>query len=330
MDVLLLYYTLAAAWKYGDTFGVGLSLQWVDAPQVNFDMVVDGTVSPRNVNPVESQFDIRSRFSGADHVGFTCILGMWYRPMDFLEFALAGRLVPVNVEAEGTLQVDAVTLNLEDIALTRNGERANDVTFSLNLPPKIRAGVRYIHRAQGRELFDIELGLHYEMWSMMERYELKANLVADVMGQLVELDTINIEKNWKDTFSVRLGSDYHLIDQVLTLRAGLFFETAGVDPAYAYLDAMSFTRWSPSLGLTFRMAGFDVSAAYAYVIQDVTVVSEDEAKIYQQVPGSPCQEPYSDPDRCHEKYLGQPSAVANAGTYIANYHLFNLGVSYRF
>ena len=43
-------------------------------------------------------------------------------------------------------------------------------------------------------------------------------------------------------------------------------------------------------------------------------MSEDEGKIYQQMPGSSCEEPYTDPQYCNENYLGQPAASIPAGS----------------
>ncbi|MFA6033408.1 MAG: outer membrane protein transport protein, partial [Myxococcota bacterium] len=44
-DVILLYYTASAAWKYRDVFGIGLSLQLAHVPSMSFEMVVDGNIS---------------------------------------------------------------------------------------------------------------------------------------------------------------------------------------------------------------------------------------------------------------------------------------------
>jgi len=331
MTTLILYYTLSAAWKYGDLFGVGLSLQWVDVPQLDFEMVVDGVVAPRNVSPDQSQFDINTRIEGSDRFGLTAIVGAWLQPHPAVDIGVAGRVLPVKVETASELHLRPDFLELDrPISLTRDGEPANDVSFSMVLPPKLRGGIRYAHRCGGQEMFDVELGVHYEMWSMVERFTIDADITSEVMGQVLYLDTVEMEKRWKDTWSVRLGGDYHVVPDLLTVRGGFWYETPAVDDAYAYLDALSFERWGPSAGLTLSLWGFEASAAYSYIFQEVVVVSEDDAAIFQQVPGSPCPAPYTDPALCHAEYLGKPSAPANAGTYRASYHVLNLSLSYGF
>ena len=59
-------------------------------------------------------------------------------------------------------------------------------------------------------------------------------------------------------------------------------------------------------------------------------VNEDGARVYQEVPGSQCPAPYTDPDLCHPAFLGQPSPAVNAGTYRANSNVLSLDLLYRF
>jgi len=331
MEVTILYYTAAAAWKYNDLFGLGLSLQWVDVPTLNFEMVTDGNVAPKLVNPVQSDFEINTRVEAADRIGFTAIVGAWLKPIPQLEVAVAGRVIPVPVEAEGTLALRALYLNLPDgIRTTRNGEPADDVTFKMLLPPKLRAGVRYSHKDGKREVFDIELGVHYELWSLIDKYEMEMNIRSEVAGQIIDIGTIDIDKKWHDTIAVRLGGDYNVVPDWLTLRAGFFYETGAEPKGYAYLDVMSLERISPSAGFTLAHWGFELSAAYTYVWQKPMVVTEEESRVYQQMPAGQCKAPYTNPNLCHPEYIGKPAAPANAGTYISDYHIITFALSYGF
>lgn len=328
-EVVILYYTLAVAWKHRDDFAVGASLQWVDVPTMKFSLVVDGNSSPRLVNPVSSRFDMESRFAGSDRVGFTTILGLWYRPFPRLEFAFSGRIVPVPIRASGRLAVNPLALNLsKPPVLTRGGNPDDAVTFSFTLPIRLRAGVRWAPL----DLFDLELDLGYESWSMVDAFVLDGEgLVAEVLGQKTPIGKIAIQRNWRDTWSVRLGGDLNLWPGRFAARAGMFYESAAVPDAYAYVDVMSFHRLGTAVGFTLAIVkGLDLSAAYTYVFQMPVVVTEEESRIYQQVPGSPCKSPYTDPDACSEHYYGKPSAHANAGTYLSRYHFLSVGLSYRF
>jgi long-chain fatty acid transport protein len=331
-QVEILYYTASVAWKYRDVFGIGASLQWVDLLSIRFDLVIDGNASPRLVKPAGGRFDVLSRMRGSDRVGFTSIVGVWYRPIRGLEFAAAARILPVWFHAASRLSVQPLNLKLDEPPeITRDGVPDNKVTFSFVIPPRLRVGARYVFERGDRELGDIELDLGYEAWSMLKQFTLDGEgLVTTVLGQRVPIGVIKVPRHWKDTWSARLGGDFHVVPDHLTLRAGFFYESAASDPAYTYIDLLAFHRFGPSAGFSFDWAGFDLSAAYTYVFQMPVVVSESESRQYQQAPGSPCKPPYTDPNMCNSHYFGMPAAPSNAGVYLSDYHLLSVGVQYRF
>ncbi len=331
-DVLILYYSASVAWKYNDVFGIGISLQWVDLLQMNFELAIDGNVTPRIVNPVSSRFDMISRISGTDHVGFSGILGMWYRPFDFLDIGLSARLIPVYLKADCTLQVDAIELDLTDpVKMSRNGVETNDVTFSMTLPPKLRLGLRYIYLEGETERFDIELDFGYEAWSLVDKYRMDGNnLLTEVLGQELYIDKIDISKNWKDTYSIRLGADFNAVPEWFTVRVGGFYESPSAPDENSYIDFFGSHRLGVSGGFSVMFFGADISASYTYVFQMPVTVTEEESQVFQQVPGSACVAPYDDEDLCAEQYLGKPAAPSNAGTYLADYHFISASVSYTF
>ena len=43
--------------------------------------------------------------TGSDPFTFNAILGAWFRPVPFLEFGLAGQVVPANIVTNSTLSV---------------------------------------------------------------------------------------------------------------------------------------------------------------------------------------------------------------------------------
>ncbi len=328
-DVIMLFYTASVAWKYKDLAGVGLSLQWVDVPRFNFSVVVDGNISPRHVYPDSSPFDMHVAIKGQDRIGFTGILGAWLRPVDGLELALAGRFLPIRIRTDSTLDVTADNLATDEpVKVLKNGVEDNRVAFEITFPTQLRGGVRWFLEKGGREIADVELDVQWEMWSQNESYRLDAGVMTELAGQQVKIDEVDIRREFMDTVSVRLGGDFQVIPGRLWLRAGGFYESPAVRPGYAYLDALSFHRLSPGAGLTVRILGADLSLAYNWVFQTPFVVTEEDSQIFQQVPGSLCQPPYTDKDVCEEHYLGKPSAPANAGTYLSSFHAFNAGLSF--
>ena len=331
-EVRILYYDVSVAWKLRDVFGVGLSLQWVDVSMIRMSLTVDGNVSPGLVFPDGGPFDIRANIKGSDHVGVSGILGMWYRPIPEFELALSGRFLPVWVNAKSTLSLEPVTLDLDQpIALSRNGRAADDVTIDMVLPPTARLGVRYIHRVGDVERFDVELDATWEGTSLVDAYRVRGNgLVADVLGERIAIDRINIPKQWRDTWSLRVGGDVAVVPDWFSLRAGGFWESPSAKPAYSQVDFFSGHRLGAAAGFSVTFYGVDISASYSWVFQMPVVVNEEDSKVSQQVPGSPCAAPYDSPTLCDSHYTGRAAAPANAGTYLSDYHFISMAVSYEF
>jgi len=331
-ETRILYYNLSAAWKLRDVFGVGLSLQWVDVSLIRLGLTVDGTVSPGVVYPDGGPFDIRALVEGSDRSGVSGILGLWYRPVPALELALSGRFLPVWLDAKSELSLAPVTLDLDQpIALLRNGEPADDVTLSMVLPPSARLGVRYVHRTGDVERFDVELDATWEGTSMVDAYRVRGDgLVAEVLGERIPIDRIDVPKRWRDTWSLRLGGDVAVVPGWFSLRGGGFWESPTALPAYSYIDFFSGHRFGAAAGLSVTFLGVDLSASYTWVFQMPVVVSESDSKVSQQVPGSPCEAPYTSPTLCDPHYRGRAAAPANAGTYLSDYHFISAAISYKF
>jgi long-chain fatty acid transport protein len=330
--VQILYYNVAAAWKYKDVFGIGLTFQWVDLTSLKFNLVIDGNTSPRLVEPARSRFDILSQVKGADHVNATAILGLWYRPVPNLQLAASARLVPVWFKAKAHLSIRALNLKLDKPpVLSRDGKPDDSVTFGFTVPPRLRVGGRYVFQKGGVEQGDIELDFGYEAWSMLDAYTLDGTgLVSTVLGQNVPIGKIIVPRHWKDVYSLRLGGDWNVLPGHVTLRGGFTWESSAAPDAYAYVDIFPGQRFGPSGGFSLSWWGVELAASYSYVFAMPVAVTESESRVYQQTPGSPCQAPYDDPTTCSPYYAGRPGAVANAGTYVSHYHLVSVSLGYRF
>ncbi len=346
-EAMILKYVASAAWKYHDIFGVGATAEWIHVPRLRYSLVIDGSVTAGAANPISSGYDILATANGSSLFTFNAVLGAWYRPVPFLEFGASGQVVPANVVASSSLTVDPLDkTTLPRVDLTRNGAKANDVTVTLPLPMLFRSGVRYRHLAGNREVFDLELDVEYETWSRVNQFTIQTNGLqakSPVDPGPINLNTITIDKHWRDTVAVRLGGDYAVIPSRLTLRAGGYYESAVADGAYADVDFPSGAQIGGALGASIFFGRWEVAFAYHLRVQPSVYSSERNARVYQQVPGSKCvaddsgnardangnQLPYTNPDACNQNYLGQPSPAINAGTYSAMSHSWAIDVLYR-
>ena len=331
-DAQIINYTGSAAWKYHDKFGIGVSLQWIAVPSLKYQLVINGNPLSRSGDPVSSGTDMRATVSGSDPFTLNAIVGAWYRPAKYLQWGLSAQVIPSDIRVRGTLSVDPESAGItERVQLTRNQQPADDVTLVLPLPIKLREGVRYRHLNAGREIFDIELDIAYEFWSRVQRFTMNGDgLTASLLGQEVPVGRIDIQKHWKTTIGIELGGDYALVPQALTVRGGAFYVSKVADPGYSHIDFVGGRQVGAALGTSVFIRGFQLALAYEYRHQMPVTVSEQDARVYQEVPGSPCQAPYTNARTCNSHYLGLPAPPVNAGTYRADSQTASIDMLYRF
>lgn len=334
-EAIILDYSLSAAWKYRDVFGFGVSLQWIHLPRLVYSLVIDGNTFNGVANPVASAFDMRATTKGSDPFTFNAIVGLWVRPTPALELAVSGQVIPSEMVAKSTLEIAPVNpLRVGDITLTRGPQRtpANDVTVTLPLPLLARVGARYRNLVEGRERFDVELDVEYETWSRVKSFALESNglqAYLPAVSQRVNIGHIDLQKNWRDTIAIKLGGDFAVVPGRLTVRGGAYYQTAVADPAYQNVDFPSGQQIGGALGASLFLGHVELAAAYEARIQPRVSVSEQDARVYQQVPGSLCTPPYTGA-ACNSHYLGQPGPAVNAGTYAARSQFVSLDAIYRF
>jgi long-subunit fatty acid transport protein len=330
-EAIFLSYSASAAYKYRDVFGVGLSLAWIHVPRLKYSLVIDGAPFPGEANPVSSPLDMQATPDGADPFTLNAIIGAWVRPAPFLQVGLSAQVIPSEVVTDSELTVTPLNDVRSEIVLRRNDERANDVTVSLPLPLTFRGGVRYIGLEGTKERYDLELDVEYETWSRVGQFTLETNdLEADLDGQIVPIGRIDIEKHWQDTVAVRLGGDYAVLPDKLTMRGGLAYETATSPAEYYHVDFASGAMFGAALGASMFFGNLELAAAYELRVQPPASVSEAEGRVYQENPASPCEPPYTVDSGCSEYYEGQPAPTVNGGEYWAQSHMLSIDAIYRF
>jgi hypothetical protein len=169
----------------------------------------------------------------------------------------------------------------------------------VGLPWTLTLGVRYAGLLPGaepqagrpeidpmeRELWDVELDFAYNLNSLGSESAVAAGedvtiLTREVGGggdrQTVDLDDLSqlsVDRHLKDSAAVRLGGSYSVLPRKLAVHAGSFFETRGLDPAYASIDSFAFQRVGIGLGVMGRLGSFDLIASYAHIFQETVEVA---------------------------------------------------------
>ncbi len=201
--------------------------------------------------------------------------------------------------------------------------------------------------AMANERWDIELDVEYTASSRVDDFTISipegALLSIAGLGDTPLPRTIVLPHRWQDQWTVRLGGDYNLIPGMAALRAGLSYETRGVDPAYAQIDFMPFQRIGLHAGLTLRIGKLDVSLAYAHYFQETIRV--EEADVEPPTIGPACDPAEATQPGCvvggrFEGGRGVPQVsastfggspeIANRGTFSGDIDVLSVGLRYRF
>jgi len=330
-EAIILNYSATAAWKFRNLFGLGVSLQWIAVPKLKYALMIDGSPYSGSANPVSSELDMLATTEGSDYFTPNLVLGGWYRPTPVLELGASAQVLPSAMTTNSKLSVTAANPGLVgDVQVLRDGKAADDVRINFPMPLTFRTGVRYRHLDGEREKFDLELDATYETWSRVERFVVDSNnLVANYQAQLVPIGRIEIEKRWRNTLTLALGGDYTVLPDRFTARAGTYYETAVADDAYANVDFAGGPFLGFAGGGSVYYHRFELAFAYEYRFQPTVSVSERDARVYQEVPGSQCRPPYTGPT-CGAAYQGLPAPAVNAGTYRSHNHVASVDVLYRF
>lgn len=325
LDVMLVYYSLAAAWGKRDHYGLGLTLQLAHEPNTELALVVDGDnrTNPSVYSPYYSDNDVLANIRMSAPPAITAIAGGWWRIAPNWEVGASGRIVPAYLKSSGDFTLSRTTTGAQWTTkqLTVDGKAAR---LDLVIPPTAHLGLRYRGLDGATERWDVELNGVYEAWSMLNTYEVQLDGVIKLFAAK-EAPNVVIAKRWKDTLAVRLGGSYHIPNSALSLSAGSFYETGAVPNNYSHLDFPSFDRLGLSGGVQAKVGRFDLSLAYTHVFQGTRTVAELYGKVFQQRPVVPCPDNCTGPDG--SKIEGVP---VNAGTFASSFDVLSASVQVGF
>ncbi|HKU42748.1 MAG TPA: hypothetical protein VJR89_31535 [Polyangiales bacterium] len=251
----------------------------------------------------------------------------------------------------------------------------------VELPWVATVGARYAQPLPGArkgdpldtEIWDIELDATYTFLSSggsTNRAEVGDEIVLEVARangmpekalrvKEEDIESFTVETHQLNSVAVRLGGSYNVLPGRLGLSAGAFFESRGVEPAYATVESFAFGRVGVGVGVQLRFGSVDFSAAYAHIFQEQIDVAppphepREEAnddptsgfdqRIYED--GNLSQEPKTDPSAPKPENADAVASwqqsgifesadrrarVVNAGRYTASFNVLSVGFAYRF
>lgn len=292
VGLLVVYPMLGAAVRVTHWFDIGLAVQMVyghfDLKATAFADLGAGCASPE-APACDSNLNINTKGFSA-----TATLGLMFHPLKNLHIGAQLR-GPFYLHSSGEVtatkpDVLAIQLDPGDPGdPSANPPRpANPAkgTLDFRLPWVVRLGIRYAFMKDGRERGDIELDGTYESWGEAQRDG--DQLAIPQLGPFSDIKSTLTHK-YKDTGSVRLGGAYNFWfrnNRVLSLRAGVFYDSAATSSAWTKLDFDTLDKVGYSLGLGFRIRGVGINAAYTYVWSPERTVTDGQQRIINGVNGS--------------------------------------------
>lgn len=247
----------ALAFEFNDHVRIGAGLQYVPA-SFKFVNVASGYTGLYG-RPEDEDLDLLSEVTLTSLTGFSGNFGFWTRLSSAFQAGLSVQLPVTFHDSDAKLKT-----RLPSHPTFNNAEQVGDsMDVSFMFPFVARAGIRFV-----QPTFDIELDVVFENWSAVERIDAtpKDLEVAGVPGiGSIPVAPISIPQRWRDTFSVRLGGDFSVNEQ-LTVRAGYAFDSSAIpDETYSVFLADG-DKHLLSVGGTLDFGTWSLDAAYGYYL----------------------------------------------------------------
>ncbi len=258
--------------------------------------------------------DAQQTIDVIDVITPTGTLGVMSHPLDWLEIGAAVKF-PSLIEAEGSVSYDAPSDTYKNSGLVSGHDKA---VFRTLFPWVVRTGVRFIHR-----YFDLEVNYVWENWGAFQgpRFEMDAEVSRDLddstAAKLWMPDT-RVIKNFRDSHSIRLGSDIEVWPDNIAVRLGGYYQSSAYPKNYNTfsIDYPFGEQIGTGLGLTWHAhERLDINASYLHVFQFDVEVKEG---IQQQI-GMPAEGASGELN----KKIGN---TINNGSYAVNINMFALSL----
>jgi long-subunit fatty acid transport protein len=354
-EALVVYPGVGISWRIERWLSIG-GVFMNGITHARFDQAARGTTNPENPeirkenDGGDASFGIEVR-DWSSPVG---IVGVLSNPIDQLELGASVR-TPVVIDARGDLTYESSEELAGRSGLVCAGFSPDDpstdaatrwscegVAFRQRLPWVVRAGARYVHPR-----FDIEVDWVYEAWGGTGKgWEVDVCDAADDeagarmcgaggpievgiqnLGTVPVLDT-TLLKRFRDTHSVRVGSDVVAVPGILDVRLGGWWQSSAypADHSTFSVDFPVAQQISAGAGATWHAIArrrpradrapnhLDVTLGYARVFQPTVRVSRGVLQ----------QQSIRDPT------VPAGGNVVNDGIYRVSYNVFALALEGRF
>jgi long-chain fatty acid transport protein len=284
-------------------------------------------------------------------------VSVWGRWMDSVKTTTADFTLTTQIyDAGSRLQpicIDATMVGCPNAYPNHFGGPTNALTsFKYTIPPEVRLGVRFhqpltkskLAWEQGRELrdplhddlFDVELDGSYAMNSEASNIVTRFKEQPNGRGAVPTLPTgVPLPPNadrptgFEDSYGFRLGGQWNALRDKLAVRAGGWFESRSVDPAYATIFPVGATRWGFGGGIVFRQDFIDISFGYQRHLS-AGQNNHGDGKMLAAVGANGFEPEFSTQNNIPGRTEFRTQHAVNGGHITENAHAFTLGGTVHF
>lgn len=302
---LILYPTLAAAYRITDWLDVGLAGSYMIA-RLQATSMSSADLAPaicpnQEYQPCDARQTIDTKGGAA---AFSA--GFLLRPARFL--AIGGQLRTAHtLQAEGTVEAQSPGVQPGVIP-------PGKAYLIQQFPWVARGGVRYIGFRGSREIWDAEVDVTYEAWGQALSEGTKVYI-----PKLSTFENIRstIRLGFRDTVSVRGGGSYAFdaLGGELTLRGGMFHDTAATTDDDTRLTFDTSAKTGVTLGAGLRVGPARLDLAVAKIFHETREVKNGSVR---PINGTQGGAPTSS--------SGEAYAPVNNGVYAASTIVLALGL----
>ena len=295
IDYFIAYYSAGVAARIGQAWGIGATFQLAQGT-AKFSQAARSVPNLTVADDIQATVDVKSSVIPTGVVGLTFVphpqwaFGLSYRPK--IAFHADGTLTSVFPDSQKGLNP------------VQTGDSA---TLRLAFPHVVRLGAQYTPW----QAWLVEANIVYERWTVFDAAEVVPHgiTVAASQSPPQPLTDIVFPKQYHDAVSLRLGSDYEILADRLTVRAGYLYETSAIPTRTVSVDFPNWGRHAISVGATVRVFGARLNVGYAYHFVPTQTVTDSIITTVTTPPVSPT-----------------PVEVGN-GTYTASVGLLAIGLS---
>ncbi len=181
-----------------------------------------------------------------DGTGLGANAGIKYKANEQLNLGLSYRSA-ITIKVDGNANVVGLPFTFTNPAQTE-----------ITLPALLQAGASY----KASDKLTVNTDLEYTWWSTYDRLVIQSNSILALSGGLT--NTSIEEKDWKNTWTIRIGGQYKLSDQ-WKLRAGYVYDQSPVPSNRFDTRVPDADRRGLTIGTGYTSGNITIDTAYMYL-----------------------------------------------------------------